>query len=225
MISHVISAWFVTWSVYNIHVISSCAVMWSVHDQPRDPGVIDMWSVHESYVISAWSATWTLHYPPRDQCMHTHVIRVWSASWSVGHLKVYFHTKETSSQILYCLSYSFLELKGENEQIWLQTLFRTVSQLSCNIDPTQSIISTQTSIITRTPQFSRFPKPIETYTWMHASLPGQLSSENSHGAPWTPPPGVSDISHLTVTISFLVMRKQFIFGCWIYTLPLKTNYS
>lgn len=151
-------------------------------------------------------------------------LTLFKSPW-LGHLKVYFHTKETSSQILYCLSYSFLELKGENEQIWLQTLFRTVSQLSCNTDPTQSIISTQTSIITRTPQFSRFPKPIETYTWMHASLPGQLSSENSHGAPWTPPPGVSDISHLTVTISFLVMRKQFIFGCWIYTLPLKTNYS
>lgn len=83
----------------------------------------------------------------------------------LGHLKVSFHTKETSSQILYCLSDSFLELKGENEQIWSQTLFRTVSQLFCNTDPTQSIISTQTSIIIRTPRFFRSPKPTETYTW------------------------------------------------------------
>lgn len=91
-------------------------------------------------------------------------LTLFKSPW-LGHLKVYFHTKETSSQILYCLSYSFLELKGENEQIWLQTLFRTVSQLSCNIDPTQSIISTQTSIIIRTPRFFRSPKPTETYTW------------------------------------------------------------
>ena len=37
---------------------------------------------------------------------------------------------------------------------------------------------------------------------MRANLPGQLFSENSHVAPWTPSPGVSNTSRLTVTFSF-----------------------
>ena len=68
MISHVISVWSVTWSVYDIPVICSCAVMWSVHD---------------SFTSSAWSDTWSVHDQPGDQCMVSHVISACTVTWSV----------------------------------------------------------------------------------------------------------------------------------------------
>ena len=77
MISHVIGAWSVTWSVHDqsreqcmiSHVISVWSPTWSVHDQPRDQCMISKWSVHDHHVISVWSATCSVHGQPRNQCI------------------------------------------------------------------------------------------------------------------------------------------------------------
>ena len=83
MLSHVISSWSATWSVYDqphdqcmrSHVISLWSATCSVHVQSRDQCMI-------SHLISAWSATWSLYDQPHDQCMRSHVISLWSATCS-----------------------------------------------------------------------------------------------------------------------------------------------
>lgn len=134
----------------------------------------------------------------------------------LGHLKVYFHTKET--QILYYLSYSFLGLKGEKSSSGYFLNF-------LNSVHTQITISIQMSIVTRIPRFFCWPKPTAITPGVWTNLPVQLFSDHSHIVSRIPSPGVRNTSYFTATFSFWMMHKQFIFGCWIYTLPLKTNYS
>lgn len=94
--------------------------------------MVKFWLLNFQYMLWIFKfGSWNRHH-------------LFKSPW-LGHLKIYFHIKETLSQILFSIYHIYsLGLKGENEQIWLQTL-RIFSLNSPNIIHTQITMSIQMS--------------------------------------------------------------------------------
>lgn len=141
----------------------------------------------------------------------------------LGHLKFTFTLRKSYHRFLFSIYHIYsLGLKGENEQIWLQILTGyslTLLILYILKSPCQF---KRLLIITRIPLFFCLPKPTETTLGCDQTLGAVVFWEQSSGSVDSLL-GISNSLYFTVT--FPVIHQQFIFGCWTYTLPLKTNYS